>query len=170
MRTVRLFITAVVVSAFGLAATAQTHDHMNMNMATSKTETFKVLGNCDMCKTRIENAVKEEGASSADWSTETKLLTVTFDPSKTNVEALSKKLAGVGHDTEKFKADDKVYDALPACCKYERTTIKMQADYTCPMHPDVHSDKPGKCPECGMDLVKKEIAKPDAVKTAHSME
>lgn len=29
--------------------------------------------------------------------------------------------------------------------------------YTCPMHPDVISDKPGKCPKpgCGMTLVKK---------------
>jgi RND family efflux transporter MFP subunit len=25
--------------------------------------------------------------------------------------------------------------------------------YTCPMHPQVHSDKPGKCPLCGMDLI-----------------
>ncbi|MCX5677428.1 MAG: YHS domain-containing protein [Planctomycetota bacterium] len=25
--------------------------------------------------------------------------------------------------------------------------------YTCPMHPDVKSDKPGKCPKCGMALV-----------------
>jgi hypothetical protein len=25
--------------------------------------------------------------------------------------------------------------------------------YTCPMHPDVKSDKPGSCPKCGMDLV-----------------
>ena len=25
--------------------------------------------------------------------------------------------------------------------------------YTCPMHPDVCSDKPGKCPKCGMNLV-----------------
>ena len=25
--------------------------------------------------------------------------------------------------------------------------------YTCPMHPDVTSDKPGKCPKCGMNLV-----------------
>jgi hypothetical protein len=27
--------------------------------------------------------------------------------------------------------------------------------YTCPMHPEVQSDKPGKCPKCGMDLVVK---------------
>jgi len=29
-------------------------------------------------------------------------------------------------------------------------------DYSCPMHPEVTSDKPGKCPKCGMDLVEKE--------------
>jgi Heavy metal binding domain len=28
--------------------------------------------------------------------------------------------------------------------------------YTCPMHTDYRSDKPGKCPKCGMTLVKKE--------------
>jgi Cu(I)/Ag(I) efflux system membrane fusion protein len=27
--------------------------------------------------------------------------------------------------------------------------------YTCPMHPTVNADKPGTCPVCGMDLVKK---------------
>ena len=34
---------------------------------------------------------------------------------------------------------------------------KQQADkmkYSCPMHPEVTSDKPGKCSKCGMDLVK----------------
>ncbi len=33
--------------------------------------------------------------------------------------------------------------------------------YTCPMHPEVRSDEPGKCPKCGMFLV------PQEPKTAH---
>ena len=27
--------------------------------------------------------------------------------------------------------------------------------YTCSMHPEVISDKPGKCPKCGMELIEK---------------
>lgn len=34
---------------------------------------------------------------------------------------------------------------------HEKATLIQQ--YTCPMHPEVISDKPGKCPKCGMDLV-----------------
>jgi CopA family copper-resistance protein len=33
------------------------------------------------------------------------------------------------------------------------------ATYTCVMHPEIHATKPGKCPKCGMDLIK-EKAKP----------
>jgi len=35
------------------------------------------------------------------------------------------------------------------------TTTEPKAQYTCPMHPEVISDKSGKCPKCGMNLVKK---------------
>lgn len=31
------------------------------------------------------------------------------------------------------------------------------SQYTCVMHPEVITDKPGKCPKCGMDLVPKEV-------------
>jgi copper chaperone CopZ len=118
MKTFKLFSTVLLTVVFALNATAQTHDHSKMVAA--KTETFKVLGNCEMCKARIEKAVKAEGATNADWDVKTKMLTVTFEPAKTSVDGLSKKLAAVGHDTEKYKATDKAYDALDACCKYPR--------------------------------------------------
>ncbi len=38
--------------------------------------------------------------------------------------------------------------------------------YTCEMHPEVISDKPGKCPKCGMELIKKSVpATADTTKT-----
>ena len=36
--------------------------------------------------------------------------------------------------------------------------------YTCPMDKDVVSNKPGKCPKCGMDLVKSKKAETVAAK------
>ncbi len=41
--------------------------------------------------------------------------------------------------------------------KYLKEKAEMKEVYTCPMHPDVKSDKPGKCPECGMKLEKKKM-------------
>lgn len=34
----------------------------------------------------------------------------------------------------------------------KKDTTQHIALYSCPMHPDVKMDKPGKCPQCGMDL------------------
>lgn len=31
------------------------------------------------------------------------------------------------------------------------------ATYTCPMHPEIHADKPGNCPKCGMKLVVEKV-------------
>jgi len=90
----------------------------NAQSATTKTETIKVSGNCDMCKARIEKAAKIDGVSKADWNKDTKMLALTYDPAKTNVDAIGKKVAAAGHDTEKIKAEAKAYDKLPSCCKY----------------------------------------------------
>lgn len=35
-------------------------------------------------------------------------------------------------------------------------STQAAAAYTCPMHPEVKSDKPAQCPDCGMDLEKVE--------------
>jgi len=34
-----------------------------------------------------------------------------------------------------------------------KDTTKKDVIYTCPMHPEIRSDKPGSCPKCGMTLV-----------------
>jgi transcription initiation factor IIE alpha subunit len=46
-----------------------------------------------------------------------------------------------------------------------KTDTATQVKYTCEMHPEVVSSKPGKCPKCDMDLtLKKEQRKIEAAK------
>ena len=40
------------------------------------------------------------------------------------------------------------------CCAKDTSRVAENDTYTCQMHPEVISDKPGKCPKCGMNLVK----------------
>lgn len=96
-----------------------------MVFAQSKTEKFKVYGNCGMCENRIEKAAMEvSGVSSADWDQETKMLEVKFDSTKTDVHKIHMAIAKAGHDTDMHKAKDEVYNNLPGCCKYDRPAPK----------------------------------------------
>lgn len=57
-------------------------------------------------------------------------------------------------DTE-LKIVEKLY--MPKDLKPEVNTADSSKQvYVCPMHPEVTSDKPGKCPKCGMAMVKKD--------------
>ncbi len=91
---------------------------VSISAQTVKTDKFKVYGNCDMCKARIEKAVKVDGVTKADWNQKTKVLTLVYDPSKVKSDDVQKKIAAVGHDTPKYKATAAAYNALPGCCKY----------------------------------------------------
>lgn len=118
MKTAKFMIAAVLAAVLGTNSFAQMHDHSKM--AATKTETIKVLGNCDLCKTRIEKSAKIEGVSKATWDKDTKILTLVYDPSVVKGDDIQKKIAAVGYDTEKFKADNKAYNNLPKCCQYDR--------------------------------------------------
>jgi Cu(I)/Ag(I) efflux system membrane fusion protein len=81
----------------------------------------KVAGSCGMCKDRIEKAaLSVDGVVSANWDQESQTLHLDFDPQKTNSDEIQKAIATVGHDTEKYKAPDSVYNKLPECCLYKR--------------------------------------------------
>ena len=84
------------------------------------TEKFKVYGNCGMCKALIEKALLVKGVKYAYWEQKTEMATVKFNPEVVTLDELHKNVAAVGHDTDKVKADDKVYENLHSCCKYER--------------------------------------------------
>jgi multidrug efflux pump subunit AcrA (membrane-fusion protein) len=45
------------------------------------------------------------------------------------------------------------FNNQPAIWVAEPMSETGKTEYTCPMHPEVRSDKPGRCPKCGMDLV-----------------
>lgn len=96
--------------------------------AQSKTETFKVSGNCGMCKTNIENAAKVAGAEDATWNKETKELTVKYSNSVTNAAKIQQKVAEVGYDNAGFKSTDAAYSKLAPCCKYDRASAATDAE------------------------------------------
>lgn len=118
MKKIKFIFTAVLAVVLSVNIFSQTHDHSKM--IATKTETIKVSGNCEMCKARIEKAAKVEGVSKAEWNVKTKVLTLAYDPSKVKSDDVQKKIAAAGHDTPKFKAGDKAYNALPGCCKYRK--------------------------------------------------
>jgi periplasmic mercuric ion binding protein len=90
-----------------------------------KTISFKVSGNCGMCKNTIETSLKDvKGVKSSDWNKDTKVIKVTYDPSQISEEQIHQKIADSGYDTEKKKGSDKSYNSLHKCCQYKRTMHK----------------------------------------------
>ena len=110
--------------------------NFNLSAQTSKDTTinFKAQGECGLCKQRIETAAKGKGVAAAIWNEETKLLTLTYNPLKTTVEKVHKRIALAGHDTELEKANDEIYTALPACCHYRQAVMQHETLPSAPAH------------------------------------
>ncbi len=93
-----------------------------------ETVTFKVYGNCEMCKKNIESALlKNTNIQKATWDVKTKMLTVLYDPHMISVDNIHKIVADAGYDTETVKATDSAYKKLPECCQYKREATKTNS-------------------------------------------
>ena len=104
------------------------HEGHDMSDANLKHETFKVSGNCEMCKSTIETATKAlPGVNVANWNVETKELHVSFNEEKSSLSDIHKAIAKSGYDTELETAPKNAYDDLPACCQYTRATESATA-------------------------------------------
>ena len=110
MKAVKFIIIVLLSVAFGSNSYSQMVDHSKMemsrtkaepkmNLTNTKTESFKVWGNCESCQKRIEKAAKMDGVAKAEWNKETKMLALVYNPSKVKSDDVLKKIASVGHDT-----------------------------------------------------------------------
>jgi len=88
--------------------------------AQSTSASFKVWGNCGMCKKTIESAALKSGASSASWNQQTKMLAVSYDKELTSADKIQKEIASSGYDNDGYEAPDEVYNKLHGCCQYDR--------------------------------------------------
>jgi len=136
MKSLKIFSLATALMFFSVSVMAQ-----------ETTETFKVSGNCGMCKTKIEKAAKEAGAKEASWDKDTKQLTVTYKAKSTNAAKIQQKIAEVGYDNVGFKATNEAYDKLHGCCKYEREPQVMEPN----SGEKMDCCKDGKCSKEGHD-------------------
>lgn len=149
MKTLKFFSLTALFTAVSIIAMAQ-----------SKTETFKVSGNCGMCKSKIEKSAKAAGASEASWDADSKDLTVTYSSSTTNAAKIQQKIADAGYDNVAFKSTMEAYNKLPGCCKYEKSSMDTNEGM-------MDCCKDGKCTKeghSGKDCCKKADMKMDCCK------
>jgi len=137
MKTLKIFSTVLLCCAIATTSFSQK----------TKTDTFQVSGNCGMCEAKIEKAAKAAGATYAEWNKETKIITVKYNSTSSNLAKIQKSIANAGYDNVGVKATTEAYDKLHACCKYDRTESN-QAKACC------DNDKCSKEGCTGMDCCK----------------
>jgi copper chaperone CopZ len=102
-----------------LGAKAQTAvTDSTVNNDGSITIKLKTSAVCEMCKETMEKAMAyEKGVKNSDLHVDSKVLTVTYDPRKTNSIKIKQAVAKSGYDADDLPADARAYERLHSCCK-----------------------------------------------------
>ncbi len=109
MKKYSILLTSVFTIFFNVIF-AQTPKTVDLEIMTS--------AQCGMCKETIEKAMAfEKGVVKSELIVETKILRLTYKPSKTSPDAIRKAVSEAGYDADEVKADPKAYKELPDCCK-----------------------------------------------------
>lgn len=79
---------------------------------------IKTSAVCDMCKERIEkNLTLSKGITEAVLNLDDKVVTVKYNPKKTNETAIRKVITDTGYDADNQACNQTAHDKLPECCQ-----------------------------------------------------
>lgn len=88
--------------------------------AQNDTIRIKTSSICEQCKERIENDLSfEKGVKSSNLDLKTKVVTVVYNPKKTDAQKIREAITRIGYDADTLKANEKSYRKLPECCKHD---------------------------------------------------
>ena len=124
MKKLLLLMTFILFISFSKSDfISSVEDNSDQVQKTERTS-FVVKGNCKMCKKRIEKAALSlKGVKMATWDIPSNMIDLIYDDKKLELSDVHNKIASVGHDTDKVKASEDVYDELPMCCQYRTEPI-----------------------------------------------
>lgn len=79
---------------------------------------IKTSAICEMCKERLErNLGLSKGVKYANLNLDDKVMTVKYNPKKTDVASIKETIVNTGYDAGEVVADQKAHDKLPKCCQ-----------------------------------------------------
>lgn len=104
-------LTSLVILGNGSAGASPRDDK-------EKEVKIKTSAICSMCKARIErNLAFEKGVKESTLDVKSKVITIKYNPAKTDVARLKANISKTGYDAEEVMADEAGYAKLPSCCK-----------------------------------------------------
>jgi len=79
---------------------------------------IKTSAICEMCKEAIEyDLTFEKGVKNAILNLDNKVVSVVYNPDKTNPQTIRERITRVGYHADTLKRDPEAYNNLPFCCK-----------------------------------------------------
>ncbi len=85
---------------------------------------FFVAGSCGDCAVLIEEALESiSGVEYVSWSEESSNLTVLFDGTEAQMEAIQQAVSEAGFDTQYFPANPEKQAQLPECCHRSKPSL-----------------------------------------------